>query len=452
VAFEQLTVGLDVASTRSTNFRPLLYLGNKWRVLDLISTCIDNLASRQGPVADLFAGSGVVAAHLGRTRPIYAADVQEYARTLTVALLGGRDENDALSRIESSAQLRIRALTSVELEELLTFEAQCLDSSSEAALRKYAAFADLGPPTTLLETSEASRESKLVAAAVASLPSIPDTAISRYYGGVYFSFQQALVLDGLASIARRIPGRARDVAVAAVISTASELVGSVGGHFAQPIKLRDRNGDLKVRAVANLIAARRRDPFGTFSRWLGRYQAIPAPVFNHVVERRDFREALLRIPETTELIYADPPYTRDHYSRFYHVLETIAIGDDPGLSAVNKRGRAVPSRGAYRRERHQSPFSIKSQVVSAFGTLFDGGAKRGLPMVVSYSPLTVGTAARPKARLLSLDELVTLARTAYRKVELVEAAHVAHSKFNARTLNAPIEYGAEVLILCSRPR
>jgi len=34
----------------------------------------------------------------------------------------------------------------------------------------------------------------------------------------------------------------------------------------------------------------------------------------------------------TYAIYADPSYTRDHYSRSHHILETIALGDLPGIS------------------------------------------------------------------------------------------------------------------------
>ena len=37
----------------------------------------------------------------------------------------------------------------------------------------------------------------------------------------------------------------------------------------------------------------------------------------------------LQVTSVKEFVYADPPYTRDHYSRFYHVLETLALRDDP---------------------------------------------------------------------------------------------------------------------------
>ncbi len=43
-----------------------------------------------------------------------------------------------------------------------------------------------------------------------------------------------------------------------------------------------------------------------------------------------------------------------------HVLETIALDDDPGFTAAGPRSDR-PSRGMYRANRHQSPFSIRSQ-------------------------------------------------------------------------------------------
>ena len=40
-----------------------------------------------------------------------------------------------------------------------------------------------------------------------------------------------------------------------------------------------------------------------------------------------------------KIVYADPPYTRDHYSRFYHVLETISLFDSPIVSKTKMQAR-----------------------------------------------------------------------------------------------------------------
>src|SRR5205823_616350 len=74
------------------------------------------------------------------------------------------------------------------------------------------------------------------------------------------------------------------------------------------------------------------------------------------------------------VVYADPPYTKDHYSRFYHVYETLYRYDFP-LSA---------GLGRYRPDRFSTPFSLAQEVERAFRDLFDSIAKRDLPLVLSY--------------------------------------------------------------------
>ncbi len=74
------------------------------------------------------------------------------------------------------------------------------------------------------------------------------------------------------------------------------------------------------------------------------------------------------------LVYADPPYTKDHYSRYYHVYETLYRYDFP--DSVGQ--------GRYRSDRVPSQFSILSMAEHAFGGLFAAIASRGLPLILSY--------------------------------------------------------------------
>jgi len=74
------------------------------------------------------------------------------------------------------------------------------------------------------------------------------------------------------------------------------------------------------------------------------------------------------------VIYADPPYTRDHYSRYYHVYETMYLYDFP-----DARGH-----GRTRSDGFVSGFSTKSGVIAAFNALFRNAAVSRLPMAISY--------------------------------------------------------------------
>jgi len=126
----------------------------------------------------------------------------------------------------------------------------------------------------------------------------------------------------------------------------------------------------------------------------------------------------------------------------------MALGDDPDVSSVTSGGAEVLSRGLYRRDRHQSPFCIRSQAPEAFRQLFAGVRRHDAPLVLSYSPYSTGTAARPQPRLLRVSEVAELAGEAFAEVEVRSGGRLSHSKFNARHLNGEAEREAEVLLVC----
>jgi hypothetical protein len=183
-----------------------------------------------------------------------------------------------------------------------------------------------------------------------------------------------------------------------LLSTASEVVSSVGNQFAQPVRPRGRDGQPKRAALAAVSRRRQVDVMEAFERWLGRYGELPVPETCGLALRADFREVLAEPPCELAAIYADPPYTRDHYSRFYHVLETIAVGDEPEVSLMRLNGATRVSRGLYRAQRHRSPFCIKTQAPGAFADLFAGARALDGPLVLSYSPYAEGSADRPVLR------------------------------------------------------
>jgi hypothetical protein len=179
---------------------------------------------------------------------------------------------------------------------------------------------------------------------------------------------------------------------------------------------------------------------------MDRYASLPAPQYDSVAVRGDFEETLANPPASISVIYADPPYTRDHYSRYYHVLETIALGDEPEVSRMRLGSATLISRGLYRDQRHQSPFCIKSRAYQAFAALFAGARGLDVPIVVSYSPHGEGSASRP--RLMTIDRITELAGKWYPDVQVISAGRLAHSKLNASRLNFKTAYDAELLIVC----
>lgn len=76
----------------------------------------------------------------------------------------------------------------------------------------------------------------------------------------------------------------------------------------------------------------------------------------------------------SDVVYVDPPYTKRQYSAYYHLLETITLGDHPDVEGVA---------GLRPWKRKASDFCYKSRAMQAFGKLLSA-----LPadrILVSYS-------------------------------------------------------------------
>ena len=76
-----------VVQVRRRELRAVHYLGSKLRLLDAIRSEIGRIAGPESIVCDLFSGSGTVALALSHHWRIVAADIQEYSRVLSSALL-----------------------------------------------------------------------------------------------------------------------------------------------------------------------------------------------------------------------------------------------------------------------------------------------------------------------------------------------------------------------------
>lgn len=438
----ELTTCLDAAAD-ATDFRPIQYLGSKWRLLDDIESVIAPLVPAHRPaVCDLFTGTGVVAARLARARPVVAADVQEYARVLASALLNPAHVH--VPDVVRSAREAFQPFLTPSVGALFDLEARYRTGTTDASV----GLCDLLEHGSIEAGTWASSSlvlSSRLPAAAAALELLPYSAITRHYGGVYFSYLQAAHLDALTTTVHAMPAEVKDTCIAALLSTASELVSSVGGHFAQPIRPRAVNGHVKPGIIDAISRSRRIDTFTTFERWLHRYGNRAPARHTSAARRADFRAVLHDLPPSVGCVYADPPYTRDHYSRFYHVLETLALRDDPGLSTMVLGGRTLPSRGLYRKDRHQSPFSIVSQAPAAFNTMFALVAERETSLVLSYSPIP--ETDKPRARVTTLEVLCALAEKHFSTVKVRPINTIAHAKLNAQRLNAMKTFDAEVLLI-----
>ena len=189
--------------------------------------------------------------------------------------------------------------------------------------------------------------------------------IWRCYGGHYFSPTQALSFDAML---RALPGKGelRELCLAATIIAASCCV-AAPGHTAQPFKATDT-------AAKYLRESWLRDPF-SYAR-----KALTLLCPRHAVKRghaivNDANQLAKQLKQD-DVVFVDPPYSAVQYSRFYHVLETIARG---ACSEVEGVGRYPPPG-----ERPNSRYSRKGTSMQAIDDLLCTLADKGSTVILTF--------------------------------------------------------------------
>lgn len=421
-------------------WRPIHYLGSKLRLVGSIRKLVSELDPKAGTVCDLFAGSGTVSLALSNERNVVAADIQEYSRVICTALLRPASMDDSavshmFARIDRNRKDLERCL-----EPVLELEQLAIDSATTSP----SLLCDLVERGSLVSGSKGCDAlAAVLRETTARIEKSPlGLTATRYFGGVYFSYAQTLYIDSALNAVAELPSTFKEVCLAAILSMASSIVNSVGKQFAQPMRPRRSDGTIKRHLVSQMCRDRGLDASKTFCAWLSKYRELRC-AGSHRVICSDYRQVLPQLGDVS-VVYADPPYTRDHYSRFYHVLETLCLRDNPLVSTTLLTGQGATSRGLYRADRHQSPFCIKSQAPMAFAELFAGSRKLGVPVLVSYSPFV----KNGHPRLMTVEAVSKIAAEYYRNVEVLPAEPIAHSKLNKTELHLDASYKAEVFIVC----
>ena len=383
-----------------------------------------------------------------------SGDIQEYSRVLCTAALCGADLDC------SPTQLVTEILSSDELKKL-----QSATSPVAEAERKAMELAFSDKPEELCSILEngsivsfergyfVGDEHSLGKALAETSRQLRNSSggnsqfglITRHFGGVYFSFEQSVHLDAILSKVNGFSNEARDYLLAALLSTVSDAVNTVGKQFAQPLQPRNRDGSIKSNLANRASKDRSVDVITVFGKKLEKLGGIQRGDHDHRILKSDYLAALESHCADATVIYADPPYTRDHYSRFYHALETICLGDDPEISTTKIGGRLRLSRGLYRSDRHQSPFCIRSQAPSAFEALFAMVSAHNKPLVLSYSPFDGDSVTHP--RVMTIDALEELGQKYFSNTTVCSPGALSHSKLNKSEKHLDSSDFGEVLLV-----
>lgn len=442
---------VDDLAFQTKPFRTLHYLGSKLRMLEFIKTVADDEDPSFGAICDLFSGSGSVSHYLSNYRRIVSVDIQEYSKIICGALLAPCADRNILKYAKSLSTSSARQSLERALHPVINYEKEAVALGKIGKLDSvcdflencsiYSAIFDSLPDSIPDLKSALS----LTVRKLNKLDGI-DAIASIYFGGIYFSFEQAAHIDVLLYEIKRAPREFQNTLMAALLSTTSDLVNSVGKQFAQPVRPRNKNGKPKKTLISQLSKDRDCPVFDNFEKWVAKYSELQQRVKGHEVFRMDYKDALEDLADDVSIIYADPPYTRDHYSRFYHGLETLALQDKPVVSKTKIGGTLRLSRGLYRQDRHQSPFCIKSQAPNAFHDLFKIASSKKKILLLSYSPFDEDAGAHP--RVMRLEQLVALAKNYFSVVKTLSPGIFSHNKLNHSEKHLKASNFGEILLVC----
>ena len=346
------------------------YMGTKRQLSSQVADTVAN--TPDGPVLDLFAGVGSVGVEMRDSRPLWSNDVQHFANLVADTLFCTKTDKLASHEVvQACLPYFLRNLSSLEnsWDEYLRIEETALEER------------DLDQLTLLTTNLEAecllpNRRHEL--RRLAKKPATkPYRLFSLLYGGGYFSLRQCMEIDSIraaidqTSEGGELSAQSKNWMLLSLCQAASKVANTTG-HFAQYINLSASNLRRgiaqKRRSVWNewLKALEDCKPIGSL-KW--RYQN---KVYRfEAIELLDHLRAKRVAPA---VIHADPPYTGDQYSRYYHLLETILLYDYPRISG----------NGRYRGNRFVSLFSHKKSVSASICKLIEKSSELGSALVLSY--------------------------------------------------------------------
>ncbi len=316
------------------------YMGSKRAMLaNGLGTLLRNEMTGVDRFADLFAGSCAVSWFVAENFPssVVTTDLQRYSSVLADAVLGRTEALDAKliwKGWSAGARLSLRK-----------------DSIYVKAVK-----------FQKIKWAKARRRS---VAEARELCKTSDGLITRAYGGHYFSPFQALVIDALRDNLPADP-KARNAALAALI-TATSRCAAAPGHTAQPFQ--PTHGAAKF-----LFEGWRRSVWGYAKSALAQICSKRAKVVGE--GKVGTAEELATTLGPDAVAFLDPPYSGVHYSRFYHVLETVARGDCAEVSGV---GRYPPPS-----ERPKSDFSVATKSKQALDRLLKILGERGVRTILTF--------------------------------------------------------------------
>jgi adenine-specific DNA-methyltransferase len=381
----------DAPAAQGTKF-----FGNKRRLAAFLVESLSYEAADGVPVLDLMTGSGAAAAAFSQHWRTWASDAQRSSIALAQIQGAGFSEGAAaelLPRLLAEAQTNSDRLTAL-VGPFVEAEARAFATRSWAeAAESYSDLVDAFPTLANRKAVGGWDPVEQVEQRRQDPSRTPYCLFLAYFANTYFGVRQALEIDNIRyGIEGLEDGTKRTWALGALIAAVGDLSTGFGGHFAQP---RPPPRELSANQLKDLMSRRRlsiADEFDMRLRRLGREserserQVLPLP--------GPWAKTLEAFEEVAgggeAIVYFDPPYRRDEYSRYYHALETLVEYGYPsamgsGLIPDKKLG-----------ERFSSEFFSRSTetLVHTLAEIIGSVLRRGWVCCWSYSNQAAVSPAR----------------------------------------------------------
>lgn len=256
---------------------------------------------------------------------------------------------------------------------------------------------------------------------------------SLYYLNGYFSLFQCNVIDSVRYAIDKIDKEEKkQYLLFLLLHAISEVTCSVGKQFAQPLKLKDKNLKIKELSAKRCIRDWKLDIIEKMESMHKKFsKEIKIGLYMNEVYNLEIDSLLSILKEQKGLIYyLDPPYTIEHYSRFYHVLEVLVDYNYPKLEKKFIKGKEYLLNGRYPINRFQSPLSIISKAKEQFERIFKTISESEAKLVLSYSDAE----NEGRSRVVTRNDLIKLLEKYFKKVEIYEIEH-NYKKLNKDELN-----------------
>lgn len=397
------------------------YLGIKTKLLSYIQEEVNKISSPGATLLDLFAGSNIVSQSMACNRVIFTNDIQKYSYVVakaTVNIDKTFDYNEInISKVENSKFFK----NNYEKIEKIFKKPLLLEKNIIENVYNNPTVENLKILKSFYENTPYVGHFNEILNVFKNLKKYYNfnyykklkeeneyMLFTLNYAMPYFSLNQAIYIDSFRCAIQKMYNNKEIseteyyVYLSLLIYGLECCVTSIGDHFAQPQIFKLIKEAKYQKGIEKLISKKRITLHDTLLEKQKEFNKMDFSKYNQENKCYNMNAIdLLKdesIMQKVDVIYIDPPYTNAHYSRFYHILETLVNYDYPDIEF----------NGRYSKNRFQSAFCQKKQAAKEFETMISLCSKQNKKIIISYSDTT--------QCLISYDEICSICKKYYKNI------------------------------------